>query len=175
MKVLEQFPTIERDGVLFFVNAKPGQLRACDNANRVVDVGHNIGWLLHAKAKRGAPAPFTVSGHPFAKYSTKREQMKGRLHKTMSLQTLLFVPDLVARAENSGCEACYVEVARWSFIRHRWERFAFAKFFGGEIKEFPDLGDEETCKKIADLINERQGGSPATMIHSFPSFGETQN
>lgn len=82
------------------------------------------------------------------------------------------VPDLLARAECSGSEGCYVEVARWSYLRERWERFAFEKCLGGEIKEFPDLGDIETCDLIADFINERmkQGRGRPPLVNSLPNF-----
>lgn len=36
--------------------------------------------------------------------------------------------DFLARAENSGCEGFYTEVAQWNHGRQRWERFCFAKF-----------------------------------------------
>lgn len=92
-----------------------------------------------------------------------------RMLPDMTLAQLLRTPDLIARAEQSGCEACYVEVARWSCLRSRWERFAFEKFFGGEI--WPDLGQNETCEKLAKIINDRSDvcGTVA-FIHNLPSF-----
>jgi hypothetical protein len=120
-------------------------------------------WAREARAKRCAPPSWTFR-ETFHRYTPNR------LIRDISLTTLLKVPDLFAHAESSGCEACYVEVARWSWIRNRWEKFAFVKCFGGEIKEFPDIGDVETCRKIADLINERQGRQPGAVVNCFPSF-----
>lgn len=60
---------------------------------------------------------------------------------------------LTARAEESGNEACYCEVAQWNCLRHRWERFAFAKFFGGEHPDQPDATDVTTARLFADEIN----------------------
>lgn len=60
---------------------------------------------------------------------------------------------LTARAEESGNEACYCEVAQWNELRNRWERFAFAKCFGGEFDGQPDANDVATARLFADAIN----------------------
>ncbi len=123
-------------------------------------------WVQGQRARRCAPPPWTFTGH-FSRYICSKRMMFD-----ISLETLLKVPDLLARAECSGSEACYIEVARWSYLRERWERFAFEKCFGGEIKEFPDLGDIETCELIADFINQRmrQGRGHSSFVHNLPTF-----
>ena len=121
------------------------------------------GMSRKAREKRCAPAPWTFNGR-FSIYDNVGK------FQDLTLERLLKVPDLLARAEESGCEACYVEVARWSSLRDRWERFAFEKCFGGEIKEFPDLGDKATCTMIAEFINARMGTATACLFHSFPNL-----
>jgi hypothetical protein len=123
-------------------------------------------WAAEALAKRTAPPPWHAS-LCFIQYSSEKS---ARLHKGFDLLEILEYEDLLARAENSGCEGTYVEVAIWSACRQRWERFAFEKFFGGEIKEFPDLRSYETAKMVADFINERQGTAASSFIHNLPSF-----
>lgn len=63
---------------------------------------------------------------------------------------------LVARAEESGCEACYVEVARWVPERERFEKYAFLKLFGGEEigEDYAGLNDADACRVVAEAINE---------------------
>jgi len=126
-------------------------------------------YLAQRRAAQSAPPPWHFNGH-FSRYTVSKRMMI-----SVSLENLLKVPDLLARAECSGCEACYIEVARWSDLRNRWERFAFEKCFGGEIKEFPNLGDIATCELVADFINERmkQGRGHAPLIHGLPSFNAT--
>ena len=121
-------------------------------------------WKKAHIAKRCAPPPWTFTGH-FSLYSHAKRMMHH-----LDLETLLKIPDLLARAERSGSEACYVEVVRWSYLRERWEKFAFEKCFGGKIKEFPDLGDNETCQKIADFINERMGTRFTSLFWGMPTF-----
>ena len=127
-------------------------------------------WHQKLRARRCAPAPFTYTEH-FSRY-TPSNQQHFRMQVPISLAVLLRVPDLWAHAERSGSEGCYVEVARWSELRQRWERFAFAKVFGGEIKEQPDLGDNETAILLANFINERMKNTVITIVHNFPSFNE---
>jgi hypothetical protein len=122
-------------------------------------------WKKEHIAKRCAPPPWSFTGH-FSLYTHAPK----RTMRHLDLETLLKVPDLMARAERSGSEACYVEVIRWSNLRARWEKFAFEKCFGGEIKEFPDLGDTETCQKIADFINERMGTRFTSLCWGLPTF-----
>lgn len=77
---------------------------------------------------------------------------------------------LLARAENSGSEACYVEVARWNDKTERFERFAFAKVFGGEHPGSPDATCILTAERFAAEINE--SGDPwISFIHRLPSWG----
>lgn len=83
--------------------------------------------------------------------------------------------DLLARAENSGCEGFYVEVARWSFKRERWERFCFFKLLGGEDRERPDWTPKQLAERYAreinDAYNDNQGD--LALIHNlFNWLGE---
>jgi hypothetical protein len=89
--------------------------------------------------------------------------------ESISLKEFHEIPagDLWARAEQSGCEGCYCEIARWSNKNHRWERFAFAKFFGGEHPEAPEAGSIETAALYARDINR---GEIATVIHGLPNY-----
>ena len=106
----------------------------------------------------------------FSRYTPAAVQ---RLQPHVTLRQILRVPDLIARAEHSGSEACYVEVARWSALRQRWERFAFEKFFGGELWRNLNAGD--TCERLADIINRRAGTHRCSFIHNLPSFNTPVN
>lgn len=75
---------------------------------------------------------------------------------------------LFARAENSGSEGCYCEVARWNLKTHRFERFAFLKCFGGEwTDEITSAG--ETAAKFADAIN-NAGHHGLSVVHVMPQY-----
>lgn len=89
---------------------------------------------------------------------------------------------LVARAENSGSEGCYIEVARWNKDAQRWQRYAFLKVFGGEdltLEEQDEaekrdngaLGSVATAQRIAAHINASFDGDEARFIHTFPNWG----
>ena len=86
------------------------------------------------------------------------------LESIIALQTDTM--DLFAHAENSGSEGCYVEIARWSYTRQRWERFAFCKLFNEEIE---GLSAVDAAKKIAAQIN---GVYPeeSAIVHRMPSW-----
>ncbi len=73
---------------------------------------------------------YSLYGKPCERIS--REQLLAEQHR----DGMLF-----ARAEESGSEGCYVEVARWYEARWRWERYAFLKFLNGDDPQFlvPDL------------------------------------
>ena len=78
-----------------------------------------------------------------------------------------------ARVENSGCEGSYVEVARWSMERRRWERFAFLKCFGGEYPGDSDLGERETAARfVADINDASWVSEDAALIHHMPNYVE---
>lgn len=87
-----------------------------------------------------------------------------------TLRDLLEMPrgEILARPEHSGCEGCYVEVARWNGTAGRWERFAFEKLFGSEIH--PDWSAERTAGHLAAIINRRHGNAHASLIHTLPNF-----
>lgn len=72
---------------------------------------------------------------------------------------------LLARAENSGSEGCYVEVARWSFKRTRWERYCFHKFFDGDVEGKTAI---QLCQEMAAEIN--RGSEQSRFIHALPDF-----
>lgn len=77
-------------------------------------------------------------------------------------------PEFVARAENSGSESCYVEIARWH-PKKRWCRFAFAKVLDFDRPEDnEDMGDVELAERLADEINE--GDKRICFIHSLPNY-----
>jgi hypothetical protein len=83
--------------------------------------------------------------------------------------------DLMARAENSGCEGCYIEVARWNQTTERWERYCFEKVFGGEHSEKADarVSSFETAQKFADEINDAACCHPHNYpwVHYMPNWG----
>jgi hypothetical protein len=84
---------------------------------------------------------------------------------------------IMARAENSGCEGCYVEVARWSEKEQRWERYCFNKVFGGEDLRLEhqtagyEVGAEATAERIAARINLASGNAYMPLIHRLPNWG----
>jgi len=75
---------------------------------------------------------------------------------------------IVARAEDSGCEGCYVEVARWCEDSDQWKRFAFEKLFDEE-----DATAYQQCTAIAEKINE--GNEGASLIHELEDFTATDS
>ena len=81
--------------------------------------------------------------------------------------------DLWARAEFSGCEGCFCEVARWNPKTERWERFASAKCFGGEHpseKDREGVHAHETAEKFAQEINDAGSCGNHAHIHGFPNW-----
>ncbi len=82
--------------------------------------------------------------------------------------------DLLARAENSGGEGFYVEVARWSFKRERWERYCFAKLLGGEDRERPDWTPKQLAERYAREINDafNENQADLALIHILPNWLE---
>lgn len=84
---------------------------------------------------------------------------------------------LVARAEFSGCEGCYVEVAKWNTGSQRYERYAFEKVFGGEHpSEDGEAGRVVSAAKTAQLFcNEINGAGAGVddympIVHSMPNY-----
>jgi hypothetical protein len=82
--------------------------------------------------------------------------------------------DFLARAENSGCEGCYTEVARWSHRRKRWERFCFAKFLGGEDQTLES--PRELATRHAAAINAAANTDQINLalIHRMPNTPENE-
>ena len=122
-------------------------------------------WSDKVKAKREAPTPFTFR-ETFQRYCV----VATRWVPAITLQQLCRLPDIFAHAERSGSEGCYVEVARWSYLRERWEKICHCKCFGGEIKEHPDLSDNDTAKFIADFLNSRHNGHNLPIVYGFKTF-----
>ncbi len=79
--------------------------------------------------------------------------------------------DYIARAENSGCEGFYTEVARWSHQQDRWEKFCFTKFLGGEDTDHPDWTPKELAEHYAAAVNNVAGPEQAhlPLIHKLPT------
>ena len=70
--------------------------------------------------------------------------------------------ELYARAEDSGCEGSYCEVARWDEATQRWGRYAFKKFF-------PD--EHHSCwQKAQWAAGAINCGDEAVLIHSMPDY-----
>ncbi len=76
---------------------------------------------------------------------------------------------LFARAEQSGSEGTYVEVARWSEERRRYERYCFEKFLD-PLDD--DLSAEASAIRIAAEINEASAGPLVRFIASLPDETE---
>lgn len=78
--------------------------------------------------------------------------------------------DFLARAEDSGCEGIYTEVARWSHCRERWERFCFIKFLGGEDHERADWTPRQLAEHHAAEINLSAGPNQSIqpLVHCLP-------
>ena len=74
---------------------------------------------------------------------------------------------LYATPENSGCEGVYVEVARWNDRARQWQRFAFDKFFDGDVD-----GETawQTCERVAAEINAASGCRHVTWVHALPNY-----
>ncbi len=84
------------------------------------------------------------------------------------LHALATAGDIWAHAENSGCEGCYVEVARYNAKKNTWERFACEKFFGGEDGLEPE-GCVDTATRVAALIN-KAGDENANVVHRMENW-----
>lgn len=79
---------------------------------------------------------------------------------------------LWAHAEDSGCESCHCEVARWNDARKRYERFAFCNCHDYRFSEMPDASDEATAEHAAKLINDLTHlAARPPIIHLLPTWG----
>jgi hypothetical protein len=114
-------------------------------------------------------------------FATYTEAGGGHIHIDALLE-LAKSGDIVARAEDSGCEGCYVEVARWKQGKDchtgTWHRYCFHKLFGGEDLH-PDTQDHATKEemtsyatagRIAARINRQAGTERLALIHGFPNW-----
>lgn len=106
-----------------------------------------------------------LSNSPKHGYSLYAEQW-GRITHQQLIDLNRADQCLLARAENSDSEGCCVEVARWAFKRNRWERFAFFKFFDGDVEGFTAV---DLCHaKVAEI-----NGAPLEeikLIHLLPCY-----
>jgi len=97
-------------------------------------------------------------------------------HKSITLAELLEQQRnhqmLFARAEQSGCEGTYVEVAIWNENHRQWQRYAFLKCFGGEHPELPDAGSIQTARQFADDVNRivHIQDVSFSIVHNMPPY-----
>ena len=78
--------------------------------------------------------------------------------------------DLWAHAETSGCESCYVEVARWNHAAQQWQRFCFFKIDGWRFPEIDDCTDGHTAELLARRINSTTWQARAAVVHRMPNW-----
>ncbi len=78
---------------------------------------------------------------------------------------------LLARAEQSGCEGCYIEVAKWNETAKKWQRYAFEKVFGGEDGKEPETATA-TAERIAKEINAAGNVEHGSFIHGLENYEE---
>lgn len=104
----------------------------------------------------------------YTRYSDKGESINHKELCELNQKT----QDYLARAENSGCEGCYVEIARWSYDRLHWERFAFMKFLGGEDRDREDWAVDVLAEFYTDEINNAAGPGQRhlALIHKLPDW-----
>ena len=87
----------------------------------------------------------------FSLYTRLLAPPYSRSIRSIKWKQLIRIPFLFARAEDSGSEGCYVEIAKWNRHSRRYERFAHAKFFGGEL--WQESSAETTAARVATMIN----------------------
>ena len=92
-----------------------------------------------------------------------------RRRNHVTWKQLLRIPGLYARAEYSGCEGCYVEIAKWNRHTNSYQKFAFLKFFSGEV--WRDLHEDLIAARIAAMINLLSKSSvPVTTTKKLRSY-----
>ena len=112
-----------------------------------------------------------MNGRPcYSRFSLYAELWQSglRLHELYALMdngALLF-----ARAEDSGCEGAYVEIARWCDERNQWFRFAFEKYLGGE--DGCESTDWQLAEWAAAKINAYARCRDVAWVHSLPNWTE---
>lgn len=74
--------------------------------------------------------------------------------------------ELFARAENSGSEGTYAEVARWNHSARQWQRYAFLNCFGTDTEN-----SMEEATRYVDQINALQHN--CGFIHTLPQYIES--
>jgi len=94
-------------------------------------------------------------------------------YKSIPLSEFKNTSHCYARVENSGCEGYYVEVARWNEDINKWQRYAFAKFLGGEI---PDCDGLTCATNVVSSLNERWNDeSTFDVIHNLDNWKSKPN
>lgn len=100
----------------------------------------------------------------------------GSPHNVMDVEELLELQRkdgmLYARAEQSGSEGTYVEVAIWNSNHRQWQRYAFMKCFGGEHPTLPDAGSIQTARRFADDVNQilHTQDVSFSIVHNMPQY-----
>jgi len=79
--------------------------------------------------------------------------------KQLSFDELIKVKDCVARVECSGSEGYWVEIARWSYDKRKWCRWAFDKYF-----------DLDEANWICDKLNSVWNSINASIFHSLENY-----
>jgi len=88
----------------------------------------------------------------------------------LELYSVAETGELHARAEDSGSEGVYVEVARWCHKRSDWFRFAFAKYLGGEDGHESDPW--QLAEWTAAKINAASKNRHVAWVHSLDNYGD---
>lgn len=106
---------------------------------------------------------------PFSVYSAAGGYATPDVNLSALLLTQTLEDTLIARAEFSGCEGCYVEVCRWNKDANQFGAYAFMKCFGSEVGESTDTLKTAmgTAAEIATWIN------MGAIDPEFPSSIET--
>ena len=107
------------------------------------------------------------------RFATYGDVIRGNTRLDELIQIRREEGGLIANLENSGCESCYVEVARWSDATETWCRYAFLKmdcvFLLDENNEPIEPDECELGKLIVDAINQPPTPSDS-FIHNLPDY-----
>lgn len=102
-----------------------------------------------------------------------RFELYGDVWHALTLEEMLAAQaehhNLWARAENSGSESCYCEVAVWNDDARQWQRFATCKCMDYRLPELPEATDAATAEALAAMINKDQDERIA-VIHRMPNY-----
>lgn len=140
----------------------------CDQAlteGKMSDAGAARVLDLHRLAQQAQTSQplFNPNEVHFSRYGTHGSE-------SISLADVLKLKDvegIFARAENSGAEGIYVEVAIWNDTMGQFEAFCFEKLLGGEFGS-GENDPAEVAQAIADLIGMPDKDWP--LIHRMPRY-----